>query len=151
MNKTNEENTFEVDIRFEDLADSGLDKIDEELQRVIGFSIAELEDEEETILLKLLFFMDEEGKVRHQYHPTPDAPDPYDEGFDVIDDDVDYGEIEPDLDTITADISWEDITPATKQTIREKILAYFGKRRYVFDEQSYIGQARLDISNYIDG
>ena len=137
---------FSIELKFSDLSDEGIEKFDQELQQIVGFSVAELEDEDETPLLGLRFFMNEEGKIQYQYYPPKGSPDPY----EVIIDLIEAGEYEPDYDTISVALTWDDIHPATKQTIREQILANFNKRKYVFDDSSYIGTAYLDISNYID-
>ena len=152
MEQTYEENSFQVDILLEDLSDEGFEKIDQELQRIIGLSIAELEEEEETALLGVRFTMSATGQITQQYYNPEGAPDPYDSPIDLSDEEAFFSDEDAaaNLDIVTADITWEDISASTKRTIREKIKAYFGKSRYVFKDDEHIGQARLDISNYIE-
>lgn len=139
---------FSVEFLFKDLSEAGFERIDAELKRIAGFSVVELEDEEDTPLMGLRFSLSEDGKVVHQYYPPEGSPSPYEGIVDLSGDEV-Y-QIEPDLDTITVSMHWEDIHPSTKRDIHESIFAILGKRKYDFKDDEYLGQASLDISHYMD-
>lgn len=69
--ETKDNPMFSVEFLFKDLSEAGFERIDAELQRIAGFSVVELEDEEDTPLMGLRFSLSEDGKVVHQYYPPP--------------------------------------------------------------------------------
>lgn len=162
--KTYEEHEFQMEFTLSDLSDSGLEKIDFELQDKLDMTLNELDTTEDPIL-GLVFSITRNGNIRVQYF------DPDEEEYREEDEEEDEEELDLDLDLddemdeiqeeddewvsdeddewdgiLTVDLTWEDITDETKETIREEMQKEFGKSDYRFDEDIVIGQARLDVT-----
>lgn len=162
--KTYEEHEFQMEFALSDLSDSGLEKIDFELQDKLDMTLNELDTTEDPIL-GLTFSITRNGNIRVQYF-DPENPDEDEEEYE----DEEEEELDPDLDLdemdeiqeeddewdsneddewdgiLAVDLTWEDITDETKEGIREEMQKEFGKSDYRFDEDITIGQARLDVT-----
>ena len=162
--KTYEEHEFQMEFTLSDLSDSGLEKIDFELQDKLDMTLNELDTTEDPIF-DLVFSITRNGNIRVQYF-DPDEEDEYeDEDEEELDPDLDlddemdeYEDEDDEWDSdeddewdgiLAVDLTWEDITDETKETIREEMQKEFGKSDYRFDEDIVIGQARLDVTEQL--
>lgn len=152
METTNENQQLSIEFRFEDLSDEGIEKMDEELQRSFGLSIADVEADE-TALFGLHFFLDEKGAIRQQYYVPEGSPNPfYEFDFDLSQGSATWeiGDFLTEEGLIVADMEWDCITQAKKDAIRAELKKAFGKTNYRFTSGHHLGTAILNISEYLN-